>query len=134
LVDQLLSQGKPASADSEQAGNLATSGDDGSITTRWCANDGALGHYWKVDLGATFTLTKLQISWEKAAVYQFKVDGSVDGTNWSSVLDQTASTSNSTVQAYMLLPPATARWVRITVTGLDAGVWASFFEFGVVGY
>jgi hypothetical protein len=136
-VDQLLSQGKPASADSEETskGNLAALGNDGSLTTRWCAADGAVGHYWQVDLGKTYTLSKLQLDWEKAVVYQFKVEGSPDGSAWSLILDQTKSTNSVANQTYPLPAAPTARWVRVTTTTLpNTSTWASFFEFQVYGH
>jgi len=137
VVDHLLSQAKPASADSEESshGNTADQGNDGSLSTRWCASDGATGHSWKVDLGAVSTLSKLEVTWEKAVVYKFKVEGSADGNTWSPLLDQTNSTNAAAAQSYPLSASPTARWVRLTVTGLaNANTWASFFEFSVFGH
>lgn len=97
--------------------------------------DGALGHYWQVDLGALSTLGKLQMTWEHAVVYQFKVDGSADGVVWSPVLAATSSAASSAAQSYTLAAAPTARWVRITVTGLPTtSTWASFFDFSVFGH
>lgn len=131
----LLSQGKTASADSEQTGNLAPAGNDGSLTSRWCAANGAVGHYWKVDLAQSYALTKLHILWEKATLYKFKVEGSTDNQAWVSLLDETNGTSTIADQTYTLPLAPTARWVRITVTNLpDPNTWASFFEFQVYGH
>ncbi|MEO8981058.1 MAG: discoidin domain-containing protein [Polyangiaceae bacterium] len=136
-TEHLLSQGKAASADSEETtkGNLAGLGNDGSLTTRWAAADGAVGHYWQVDLGAADTITKVQVTWEQAFIYKFKVEGSVDGTAWSSLVDQTNSTNANAAQTYPLGVVPQARWVRVTVTGLPTSTnWASFFELSVFGY
>jgi hypothetical protein len=136
-ADHLLSQGKPATADSEETskGHLAGLGNDGDMTTRWCAADGAAGHYWQVDLGQSYTLSQFKISWEKALVYQFKVEGSPDGTTWSPLLDQTTSTNSVASQSYNLTGAPSARWVRVTTTTLpDTGTWASFFEVQVYGH
>jgi hypothetical protein len=137
VTDQLLSLKKPVTADSEETdkGNLAALGNDGSVTTRWCAADGAAGHYWQVDLGASYTLSKLEIIWEKAANYQFKVEGSADGNAWASVLDETATTNAAADQTYALSATPKARYVRVTTTSLpSANIWASFFEFSVYGH
>jgi hypothetical protein len=135
IVDTLISQGKTTTADSEQTGNDRAFGNDGSLTTRWCAADGAAGHYWQVDLGRSFTLGKIQINWEKAALYQFKVEGSQDGNVWVGMLDQTMSTNATANQSYTLPTAPSARLVRITTTSLPASnVWASFFEFQVYGH
>lgn len=137
VADTLLSQGKPASADSEETtkGNLAALGNDGSLTTRWCAADGAAGHHWQVDLQASYTLSKLEIDWEKAANYQFKVEGSPDGNTWALILDETTSSNATADQTYELTATPTARYVRVTATTLpNATTWASFFELSVYGH
>ena len=56
-----LALGKTASADSSQSANPVASGNDGSTTTRWCANDGNTGHWWKVDLGSSHTITGSEV-------------------------------------------------------------------------
>ena len=137
IVDSLLSLNRPASADSEQTseGHTAALGNDGSSTTRWCANDGATNHYWQVDLGALYTLSRIEVTWEKVAVYQFKVEGSPDNAAWSTVQDATKSTVTSGDQTFSLGQSPRARWLRITITGLqDANTWASFFEFAAYGH
>ncbi len=134
--EQILSRGKPATADSEQTtdGNTAAMGNDGVLSTRWCAADAATGHYWQVDLGASHSLTRFTISWEKVEIYQFKVEGSADQTTWTTLSDQTASTDDSSDQSFTLTGSPSARYVKITVTGLNGGAWASFFELSVYGY
>jgi hypothetical protein len=135
VVDQLISQGKTASANSEQTGNLAPAGNDGSMTSRWCAADSAFGYHWQVDLAQSYTLGKIHILWEKSALYQFKVEGSQDSAVWSTLLDETQTTNTSADQTYSVAGGPTARWVRITVTNLpNTTTWASFFEFQVYGH
>jgi beta-galactosidase len=126
-----LAQGKTASADSAQTANPVASGNDGSTTTRWCANDGNLNHWWKVDLGASHALTGSEVMWEFARNYKYKVEVSTDNTNWTMAVDKTANASTAQTQNDPFT--ATARYVRITVTGLAASTWASFFEFRVFG-
>ncbi len=134
VVEQ-ISMGKASTTDSEEAakGNTVDMGNDGQDDTRWCANDSALGHWWAVDLGQSYTLTQIQVLWEKAVAYQYLIEVSDDGSSWSSLADRTDSTSTSQLQAVPIADEA-ARHVRITVTGLPEGSWASFFEFRVYGY
>jgi hypothetical protein len=126
-----LALGKTASADSAQTANPVASGNDGSATTRWCANDGNLNHWWMVDLGASHALTGSEVMWEFARNYKYKVEVSTDNTNWTMAMDKTANASTAQTQTDNFT--ATARYVRITVTGLAASTWASFFEFRVFG-
>ena len=37
--------------------------------TRWCADDGEAGHWWRVDLGKPEDLTGCRILWEADAAY-----------------------------------------------------------------
>jgi hypothetical protein len=126
-----IAQGKTASADSSQTANPAANGNDGSISTRWCAANGSTGHWWKVDLGTSQALSGSEVMWEFARNYRYKVEVSTDNVNWTLKVDKTASTSTAQTQTDAFT--ATARYVRITVTGLPISptTWASFYEFRV---
>lgn len=127
-----LALNKTASADSSQSANPASNGNDSSTTTRWCANDGNTGHWWKVDLGSNVNITGgTQVMWEKSGAYKYKIETSTDNTNWSLKVDNTANTTVAQNQTDTFL--ATARYIRITVTGLPSGAWASFYDFKVFG-
>ncbi len=121
-----IAVGKTATASSEESskGNTAAKAVDGSTTTRWCANNGNTGNWLKVDLGATKSLTGARIAWELDATnYRYRVEGSTDNSTWTTLVDRTDTTSTSQVQTVVL--SAQARYVRVTVTGLPTGVWAS---------
>jgi hypothetical protein len=128
-----LALGKVASADSVQSTNPVANGNDGNTSTRWAAANGSTGHWWKVDLGASHPLTGSEVMWEFARNYKYRVEVSSDNVSWVTVADRTASTSIAQTQTDNFT--ATARYVRITVTGLvvDPVTWASFFEFRVFG-
>ena len=128
-----LALNKTVSADSTQSGHSAASGNDVSTTTRWCANDGNTGHSWKVDLGSTMDITGgTQVMWEQSGkIYKYKIETSNDNVNWTLKVDKSANTSTDQVQNDVFYD--TARYVRITVTGLESGVWASFNDFKVLG-
>ncbi|MGY1496853.1 alpha-L-fucosidase [Streptomyces sp. QTS52] len=121
-----IAVGKTVTASSEETskGNTAAKAVDGSTATRWCANNGSAGNWLKVDLGATKSLTGARIAWELDATnYRYRVEGSTDNTTWTTLVDRTGTTSTSQVQTVVL--STQARYVRVTVTGLPAGVWAS---------
>jgi hypothetical protein len=124
---------RTASADSSQAGNPAASGNDGNETTRWSANDGNTGHSWTVDLGSSMEITRgTQVKWQLGGGgYQYKIETSNDNTNWKLKVDKTSNTSTDQVQSDVFYD--SARYVRITVTGLPSGANASFYEFNVFG-
>ncbi|HEX3046009.1 MAG TPA: discoidin domain-containing protein, partial [Bacillota bacterium] len=129
-----LAQGKAASADSSQSANPAANGNDGNTGTRWCAANGNTGHWWMVDLGSSQSITGTEVMWEKSGVvYKYKVETSTDNVNWTLKVDKNANTSTAQTQTDNFT--GTARYVRITVTGLSTSpvAWASFFEFRVFG-
>jgi hypothetical protein len=133
----LLSQGKPATSDSEQTSenHPAGHGNDGNTSTRWCAANSGLNHYWQVDLGQSRTLTKVHLLWEKNFAYLFKIETSTDNSQWSMAVDKTASSSATASQDHTLPANTKGRYVRITVTGgLEPSTWASFYEAEVFGY
>jgi xylan 1,4-beta-xylosidase len=126
-----LAAGRPATADSTQAGHPASMATDGNATTRWCAADSRTGHWWQVDLGASASLTSTQITWEFARNYRYRVAVSGDGVGWSTVADRSASTA--TEQTVTDTFSATGRYLRVTVTGLPTNTWASILDAKVFG-
>ncbi|MDX3452618.1 RICIN domain-containing protein [Streptomyces sp. ME02-8801-2C] len=121
-----IAAGRTATASSEETskGNTAAKAVDGSTSSRWCAGNGNTGNWLKVDLGATRSLTGARIAWELDATnYRYRIEGSTDNSNWSMLADRTGTTSTSQVQVAMF--SASARYIRVTVTGLPSGAWAS---------
>lgn len=132
-----LALNKTATADSEQtsSGNNASKGNDGSTTTRWSANDGKTNHWWKVDLGASYTLTGTKVMFQYARNYRYKIEVSTDNINWTTVVDRTTTTSTAQTRQDSF-SAVSGRYVRITYTGLPRypTTWASHYEFEVYGY
>src|SRR6185436_20069132 len=114
----------------EQAGNEASHAVDGNTTTRWA---GSPWPQWiQVDLGATYSIDKTEIMPYANRAYQYKVEVSLNGTNYSTVVDQTANTTSAATLTDTFAP-ASARYVRLTTTGASGytGGWASYNEFRV---
>ena len=128
-----LALNRTASASSSQADNPISSGNDGSTSTRWSAVDGNTGHWWTVDLGSSKNITRgTQVMWEQSGkAYKYKIETSNDNVNWTLKVDKTNNTSTNQIQNDVFYD--TARYVRITVTGLPSGAWASFYDFKVLG-
>ncbi|MFD0692668.1 discoidin domain-containing protein [Paenibacillus sp. GCM10027628] len=128
-----LALNKASSSDSSQTTNPASNGNDGSTATSWIANDGSTGHWWMVDLGTTMNITNgIQVMWQQpSSIYLYKIETSTDNTNWTTVIDRTVNLSNA--QVYNHFFTGTARYVRVTSTGLPSGANASINEFKVFG-
>jgi beta-galactosidase len=120
---------KTATSDTQQSDNLASSGNDGNISSRWCATDGNAGHWWKVDLGANKNIKGTEIVWERDNAYQYKIETSTNNSIWKSVVNKTSNTTSAQIMDDTFTD--LSRYVRITVTGGVGNSWASFFEFRV---
>ena len=128
-----LARGKKASATASQDGHPPEHAVDGNPDTRWCSPNGSAGQTWTVDLGEPQPVTGCQILWEMDDTnYRYRVEGSADGQDWKLLSDQTKTEIRDQAQTLTFQAPGT-RYVRITITGLDAGRWGSFFEFEVHG-
>lgn len=132
-----LALNKTATASSSESsyGRGPEKGNDGDTGTRWCAIDGTVPQWWKVDLGASYNLTGTEVMWEFGGrVYKYKVEVSADNTNWTLKVDKTNATSTEQIQTDNFTANS-VRYVRITITGLPATppTYASFYEFRVFG-
>ncbi|MFF2148754.1 alpha-L-fucosidase [Kitasatospora sp. NPDC058190] len=126
VVPTDIARGCPTTADSVETshGNVTANAVDGDTSTRWCAADGGTGHRLQADLGSVRPVTGARIAWElPGKAYRFRVDGSTDGSTWSTLADLSGNTTAAQVQTMTFT--ARTRYVRVTVTGLDAGAWAS---------
>lgn len=123
---------KLSSADSQESskGNTADKGNDGDFSTRWCANDGNLNHWWKVDLDSLYNLSGSEVMWESdGKAYGYTIEVSPDNVHWSTAVNKRNNTNTSQTQQDIF--HSYSRYVRITVTQLASGCWASFWEFKV---
>lgn len=128
-----LSFHRPGKASSHQGGNDAANAFDGDTNTRWCASGGGVGEWLKVDLGTPQELSGCRIVWEFGnRDYRYRVEGSDDGEQWRTLVDQTAGSSADKMHLHQLTG-AKARHVRLHVTGLQPGSWASVYEFDLFG-
>jgi alpha-L-fucosidase len=132
-----LALNKPASSSSiENDEHSAAKANDGDPTTCWRADDEPEGgpEWWQVDLDKSFELSKCQIRWPfDNKRYRYKVEGSTDQKKWSLLSDQTDSNATSQVHQLKLNNARAIRYVRITVTGVDEGCWASICEVKIFG-
>lgn len=119
-------------SDGEKPGYTSANINDGNLSTLWCAADGDINHWCTVDLGSTYDIHGTEVTLgQNGVVYKFKIEVSSDNTNWTLKIDKTHSTSVEQTQKDTFT--ATARYVRITVTGLEKDTWASLYQFKVIG-
>ncbi len=129
-----LARDRPATASSMQGDDLAPgSAVDGQAATRWCASDGSAPQWLQVDLGGPETLTGCRVVWEHDdAPYFYKVEGSSDGKAWSVLSDQSKGAERKADRSHKFAAQG-VRYVRLDITGVADGHWASVCSFEVFG-
>lgn len=130
-----LAHGKPSLASSVQTGNVASNGNDGNVSSRWCAKDGTYPQWWRVDLGAVVELSVFTIRFEHSdRKYSYLVETSQDDVDYTQQLS--LSGTGSTL-AGSFPTGVSARYVRFTVTaGAPDGAdptWACIREATISG-
>ncbi|MFB7087517.1 discoidin domain-containing protein [Streptomyces sp. NPDC056296] len=125
----LLSQGKPVTASSqEHYGTPATAAVDGDNGTRW--SSAAADPQWiRVDLGASASLSRVELRWEAAYAKSYRIETSQNGTDWSTAYSTTTGAGGTeTVDV-----SGTARYVRMLGSARATGYGYSLWEFKVYG-
>jgi len=99
-----------ASSEETGKGNVAGLAMDGDPNMRWCASSAAGNQWLMIDLGGERTLARAEIAWEtNSPDYRGVIEGSTDEKQWQPL-------------------PCAARFVRVRVTGVPPGQWASIRE------
>jgi hypothetical protein len=117
---------------SESAGRGPAQALDGDLETRWCASSIAVPQWWRVDLSAPRTLTGLEIRWEQERQgYGYIVEGSADGATWFQISDQRKNTARGLHR--LTIPAVSVRHLRLAISSLPPGRWASIREVKALG-
>ncbi|MFC0545883.1 discoidin domain-containing protein [Kutzneria chonburiensis] len=125
----LLSQGKPATASStENASFGAGNAVDGNPGTRW-SSAFSDPQSLQVDLGATHTISRVDLNWEAAYATGFQIQTSNDNVNWSTIYSTTTGTGGN----QSLAVTGTGRYVRMNGTQRATQYGYSLWEFQVYG-
>ena len=129
-----------ASTSQASPANVPAYGNNGDVTTRWCASDQTMPQWWQVDLAAVHALRSFSVQFQHPdRTYTYHVETSQDGAVY---VNQTGDlTGMGAVLGANFVAGVTGRYVRITVTYgapfVDAtgthNTWATFYEFSVLG-
>ncbi|GGV18079.1 hypothetical protein GCM10010275_69670 [Streptomyces litmocidini] len=125
----LLSQGRPATASSqENGGTPASAAVDGDPGTRW-SSAFADPQWIQVDLGAPAALSRVDLRWETAHAEAYRIELSGNGTDWTTAY----STADGPGGNESLPVTGTARYVRVYGTARATAWGYSLWEFQVYG-
>ncbi|MFF7468557.1 discoidin domain-containing protein [Streptomyces sp. NPDC008092] len=128
-ADTPLSQGKTATASSEEnAGTAAGNAVDGNTGTRW--SSAFTDDQWlQVDLGATAQVSQVVLNWETAYGKDYKVQISSDGSNWTDLQSVTGGDGGTDT----LTVSGQGRYVRMLGVHRATQWGYSLWEFQVYG-
>ena len=132
-ADTLLSQGKPVVASSSGGCCQPANAVDGNTTTRWASAANIDPSWIYVDLGASYTVHRVQLTWDASCAAAYRVEVSPDTTNWTAIY--TATAGKGGVENLTGLS-GTGRYVRVFGTKrcrTDASKGYSLDEFQVYG-
>ncbi|MBQ3109620.1 MAG: RICIN domain-containing protein [Clostridia bacterium] len=114
---RILSQDKAVKTVDTEGYATGNSANDGHYRTSWYQAENNWPFTWEADLGKVSHLTQLQVSWliwnGSEAYYNYILEASVDGENWTKVLDKSEGYTDygftcDNIDGY-------GRYVRLTV-------------------
>ncbi|MEU2617949.1 discoidin domain-containing protein [Streptomyces sp. NPDC007157] len=128
-ADTPLSQGKTATASSEEnAGTVAANAVDGNTGTRW--SSAFTDDQWlQVDLGATATVSQVVLNWETAYGKDYKLQISANGSSWTDLTSVTGGDGGTDTLAVS----GQGRYVRMQGVHRATQYGYSLWEFQVFG-
>ncbi|MFF8288602.1 discoidin domain-containing protein [Streptomyces sp. NPDC016309] len=131
--DENLAAGAAASASSAEWNPFTSYAParavDGDPRTRW-ASDWHDPQWLAVDLGATRTVGRVTLDWERAYAKAYRIEVSADGADWRTVLSTTTGDGGLDTARFTPVP---ARHVRVTGLARGTGWGYSLREVGVYG-
>ncbi|MFF8675244.1 discoidin domain-containing protein [Streptomyces sp. NPDC015242] len=129
-AETLLSQGRPATASSQEGDGFAPSAAvDGNLTgTRW-ASRWSDPQWLQVDLGQRSDLSRAVLTWEGAYGRSYQIQASDDGSDWRTLKTMTGGDGGTDELAVT----GSGRYVRMLGTERSGGYGYSLWEFQVYG-
>jgi glucose/arabinose dehydrogenase len=132
-ADSILSLNKPATASSTGGCCPVKNVNDGSTSTRWASVANVDPSWVYIDLGATYSIHRVQLTWDASCATGYQVQTSPDHAAWTSIYSTT--TGKGGVENLTGLT-GTGRYVRMNGTHrcrTDASKGYSLQEFAVYG-
>ena len=138
----LLSYKKTATASSYYRDYLPSMANDENVETWWSAETGNSGEWWQVDISKTMQVNAIQVNFSDQDftiraphalfAYQYIIETSVDGENWTILIDKTDNIRDAVHELIVLDTPVETRYLRINNTKALPGKF-SLYDFRVFG-
>ncbi|KRE93166.1 hypothetical protein ASG89_06580 [Paenibacillus sp. Soil766] len=130
----LLSQNKTTAALSSFSGSWGSDkAVDGQLLSSWAPSSTSLPQWMVVDLGQLRNVQRFETTYSNIQdIYGYKIDFSIDGITWYTFTDRTGNMQVGNPR-YVDEGNVTARYFRLTTTGVASGGYASVAEFQIYG-
>jgi putative membrane-bound dehydrogenase-like protein len=117
-----------ASSSENHKNNFTSHAIDGDPQTRWCAASGSYPQWFQMQFDQPHQVSGLAIDWEsKTNTYYHKVEGSLDGKTWFTLVD--SGTNQNPGPAQHTFPGKAVKTLKLTVTdSANKGNFASIRE------
>ena len=105
-----------------------------SLSSWWGANP--YPRWWQVDLGALYNLNKIVVVnyYDGSRYYQYDIKASVDGVNWSPLVDFNQNKTPATQGGNtFIINNATARYLRVNMNYNSKNIGVHIVEFEAYG-
>src|SRR2546423_997645 len=127
-ADPLISQNKPVTTSSNENSTLTgPKAVDGNASTRWGSLEGKDPQWIRIDLGASFHVSRVVLKWEAAYGKAYQIQVSEDDQNWMDAFSTT--TGNGATDDLAL--DTNGRYIRMFGTKRGTAFGYSLFEFEV---
>src|SRR5256886_5549112 len=129
-ADPLISQNKPVTTSSNENSTLTgPKAVDGNASTRWGSLEGKDPQWVRIDLGASFHVSRVVLKWEAAFGKAYQIQVSEGDTNWMDAF--TTTTGNGATDDLTL--DTNGRYIRMFGTKRGTAFGYSLFEYEVYG-
>lgn len=122
-----LAKGKNVTVSSTEGANVGNNMTDQDAKTRWSSlvTDDA---WCYVDLGETYTINKVKMSWETSYASKYQIQVSEDANTWTTVYSQDAGKGGI---EEVVIDPVKARYVKMQGVARATAYGYSIYELGV---
>jgi len=110
----------PVLASSESSDHAASFANDGNAATFWQASAADTNRWWQVDVERAVTMEQVKLTFPTEGNYRYTIETSGDGTRWTTVADQTQTSSIEKVRTEVLAKLPGAHLLRVTFNGSAA--------------
>lgn len=114
------------------SGSPAAGAFDNNLGSRWESAHGEDPQWIMVDLLESKSISDIYISWEAANAKDYLIEGSINGTDWTTIVSKTGMAGGSRIDRINGLSSA-ARYVRLTGTARNLTYGYSIFELQIYG-